>query len=222
MLVALEGIDGSGKGTQAKLLHQSLSTDGFVAELISFPRYSETRFGRAIGDFLNGRFGTLADVSPYLVSLLYAGDRFESKQVILDAAAKNDLVIFDRYVPSNIAHQVSKMPAAERKELIDWIETIEYGIYELPKPDLLVLLDLPATQAQKLIAQKQQRDYTDKTADLQEADAEYLENVRQTYLELADCQSGWHCIECNPNETLRTVESIHEEIRSVVTLAARR
>ena len=216
LLVGLEGIDGSGKGTQAKLLHERLTNDGAEAELISFPRYSHTTFGRAIGEFLNGRFGALPDVSPYLVSLLYAGDRFESKSLITDASARMDVVIFDRYVPSNIAHQASKADANERQQLTEWIETIEYEIYELPRPDLVILLDLPATAARKLIAKKEQRDYTDKAADLQEADCDYLENVRQTYLGMANRQAGWHCIECFQQGTLRPVESIRDEIHSIV------
>src|SRR5947209_2867214 len=87
------------------------------AGLLSFPRYQATLFGRAVGDFLNGRFGSLEEVHPFLVSLLFAGDRFESKSVLLDAIETHDVVVLDRYVYSNVAHQASKCEGAERAEL---------------------------------------------------------------------------------------------------------
>src|SRR5690606_28988348 len=131
------------------------------------------------------RFGSLDQVSPFLAALLYAGDRFESREVLLQALDSSDVVILDRYVASNIAHQGAKVSGAERMEMIEWIERIEWGVYQLPRPTLNILLDLPATQARKLIAKKNQRSYTDREADLQEADTSYLEQVRQVYLQLA-------------------------------------
>ena len=100
-LIVIEGIDGSGKGTQAKALTDRLNDAGRRAELLSFPRYRETLFGHAIGDFLNGRFGQLNEVHPFLASVLYAADRYESKAVLLKALEQNEVVICDRYVPSN-------------------------------------------------------------------------------------------------------------------------
>src|SRR3712207_3314277 len=108
MLIAIEGIDGSGKGTQARLLRERCRAAGLSAALISFPRYAETRFGRAVGKFLNGRFGTLDQVSPFLAALLYAGDRFESRTLLRESLFANDVVVLNRYVASNVAHQGSK------------------------------------------------------------------------------------------------------------------
>jgi len=210
--VAIEGIDGSGKGTQARLLHDRLIAAGRSAALVSFPRYESTRFGKAIGDFLNGRFGALDQVSPFLASLLYAGDRFESRAFLLDKLAQHDVVVLDRYVPSNIAHQGAKCSGAERREIIDWITTIEHGLFELPQADRVVLLDLPATEAQKLIAQKAGRSYTDRKADLQEADAGYLEQVRQVYRELASSDARWRLVECFDGTRVRPVDEIADEI----------
>lgn len=216
LLIVVEGIDGSGKGTQARRLYERLIATGRRAQLISFPRYQETLFGRAIGDFLNGRFGELDEVSPFLASLLYAGDRFESRAFLLDALASNDVVVCDRYVPSNIAHQGAKLSGEERLELIEWIRRIEFEIYQLPRPDLVLLLDLPAVQAQKLIALKQKRDYTDRAADLQEADAGYLEQVRQVYLELARDEANWTTVECLAGGELRSIDDIGEAIWAMV------
>src|SRR5262249_54560321 len=107
MLIDIEGIDGSGKGTQAGRLWERLIASGVSATLVSFPRYDATLFGKAVGEFLNGEFGALDKVHPLIVSLLFAGDRFESKAYLLDKMRSSDVVVLDRYVPSNVAHQAS-------------------------------------------------------------------------------------------------------------------
>lgn len=216
LLVAIEGIDGSGKGTQAQRLQSRLQADGVSAALLSFPRYEATHFGRRIGEFLNGRFGSLDDVSPFLAALLYAGDRFESRDVIEDALRDNDLVICDRYVSSNIAHQGAKLSDPERQELIDWVETTEFQINGLPRPDLVIYLDLPATVAQDLIAKKSARNYTDKAADLHEADGGYLARVAEVYRTLAENETNWLRIPCLENGQLRTIEAIGNDIAKAV------
>ena len=221
MLVAIEGIDGSGKGTQAKRLQERLRAEGARAALIGFPRYSETLFGRAIGEFLNGRFGALDQVDPLLVSLLYAGDRFESRELLRRAVADNEVVVLDRYVPSNLAHQGAKRSGAERERLIEWIEQVEYGIYHLPRADLVILLDVPVATAVRLIGHKQKRDYTDRAADLQEADDTYLAEVRDVYLELSRSRPEWQRVECVRGGELRSVEEIGEEIRDLVRAGTR-
>jgi len=212
MLVAFEGIDGSGKGTQAHRLHERLVSSGRRAELISFPRYESTLFGKAVGEFLNGRFGSLSEVNPFLVSLLYAGDRFESRDFLKAALDNNDVVVLDRYVASNMAHQGAKCTGDEHAEIVDWIEKIEYGLYEMPQPDLVFLLDLPAAEAQRLIEKKQARSYTEKKADLQEADAEYLESVRRAYLELSAASDRWQTIDLCRDNAVRPVDEIGEAI----------
>lgn len=213
--IVFEGIDGSGKGTQAALLREALARDGRRVELLSFPRYDQTHFGRAIGEFLNGRFGPADAVDPFLVALLFAGDRFESRQVIERADAASDVLIFDRYVPSNIAHQAAKLPAERRGELAAWVERIEYDIYALPRPDLVILLDLPAEEAQRRIAKKAPRTYTDRAADLHEEDAPYLARVRAVYRELASRQENWRIIDCFDGERPRPVEEIGDEIAAI-------
>lgn len=216
MLVAIEGIDGSGKGTQAGRLCERLKSSGAAVELLSFPRYTATRFGKAIGEFLNGRFGSLGEVHPMLASLLYAGDRFESRDVLRKSIQTHDVVVLDRYVASNIAHQGAKLQGAEREELTKWVETVEFEIFELPKPDLVILLDLPAATAQTLIAKKSARTYTDKKADLQEADGSYLAQVGEVYRQLAVDGPRWKIVPCLKGGSLRTIEEIGEEIFDIV------
>lgn len=217
MLIAIEGIDGSGKGTQAKLLHQRLLAAGLAAELISFPRYSETHFGKAIGRFLNGEFGSLDQVDPHLAATLYAADRFESIGMLTSLLETKDVVVSDRYVASNVAHQGAKKTGDERIALQKWISTIEYDVFRLPQAQLVVHLDLPAETAQMLIARKSKRDYTDQAADLQEADRDYLDSVRQAYLELASSEANWSTISLLDESRLKSIEEVSDEIWSVVS-----
>lgn len=212
VLIAIEGIDGSGKGTQAGKLHERCLAAGIKASLIGFPRYTDTLFGKSIGDFLNGRFGKLDEVHPFLASLLYAGDRFESRDFILKAIEDSQVVIFDRYIPSNIAHQGAKLAGEERTEFIEWIEQIEYEIYQMPRLNQAILLDLPADFAQKMVAEKQARSYTDQVTDLHESDQSYLAGVRDVYLQLAEANSHWQKIECLHAGAQRSIEEIGEEI----------
>jgi dTMP kinase len=216
MLVAIEGIDGSGKGTQAQRLVSALQCSGLRACLLSFPRYRETAFGRRVGEFLNGRFGALREVHPLLVSLLFAGDRFESRPVLREAIAANDVVILDRYVASNVAHQTARVEGDERRELRAWIEQLEFGLYELPQPGLVILFDLEVHQAQQLIARKARRSYTNRSADLHEADGRYLERVRQVYLQLAADDPAWQTIAVFRNDQVRPADEIGAEVESTV------
>ncbi len=216
LLVAIEGIDGSGKGTQAARLLDSLRAQGTRCQLFSFPRYRDTQFGAKIGDFLNGRFGNLDQVSPFLVSLLFAGDRFESRQLLLDAIRDHDVVLCDRYVASNIAHQAAKVVGEERTELIRWIQYIEHQLYGLPSADCTLFLDVPVEHATQLIALKAQRAYTDRAADLQEADSPYLQKVHDVYRLLAAEGTGWTRIHCVEGDRIKPVEEVASDVRRVL------
>lgn len=217
LLVAIEGIDGTGKGTQARRLVDALTAAGLKSELIGFPRYRETTFGGRIGQYLNGRYGSLDEVHPLFASLLFAGDRFESRDMLLGAIGRNDVVVLDRWVGSNVAHQCARKLGLERTELRKFVEHLEYGIYKLPRADLVILLDLPASAAQELIAKKAPRDYTDQAHDLQEANVAYQEDVRQLYREIAAANSGWRRIELAPEGALRSIDNIAAEVLAIVT-----
>jgi dTMP kinase len=217
VLIAIEGIDGSGKGTQAKRLHQRMLDAGRTSELISFPRYSETHFGRTIGRFLNGEFGSLDQVDPHLAATLYAADRFESIEMLASLLETKDVVVADRYVASNVAHQGAKKTGDERTRLQEWILAIEHEVFRLPRAQMVVHLDLPAETAQMLIARKSKRDYTDQAADLQEADRDYLDSVRQAYLELSSREPDWSTISLLDSDRLKTIEEVGGEIWSVAS-----
>ncbi len=212
-LIAIEGIDGSGKGTQSGLLTQRLIDLGYHTSSIQFPRYSATTFGKAIGDFLNGRFGSLEEVHPQLAAVLYAGDRFESLNVLNEALESSDVVVLDRFTASNFAHQAAKLQGEEREKLINWIDDIEHRVFGLPRPDLNVLLDISSTWSRELVSRKDERDYTSEEADIQENDRPYLERVRQCYRDIAGTRDNWNVVECLADDgTLRPVEAINDDV----------
>ena len=217
VLIAIEGIDGSGKGTQSALITQRLNDLGYQTSRIQFPRYTETCFGQAIGDFLNGRFGSLEDVHPQLAAVLYAGDRFESLDVLLTAMNSSDIVVLDRFTASNLAHQAAKLHGDERAKLICWIEDVEHRVFGLPRPDLNVLLDISSDWSRRLVNRKEERTYTSEKADLQEIDQLYLESVRQCYQDIAGDRDNWQVVRCvSEDGNLREINSISDDILACI------
>ena len=212
VLIDLEGIDGSGKGTQAKLLHENLQAAGYRSALLSFPRYQATHFGGRVADFLNGKYGRLKDLHPVLVSLLYAGDRFESRPWLLQQIAEHEVVVLDRYVPSNMAHQGAKLDGEERQDLFRWIEYVEYELYALPRPDLVFWLDVGVEWARQLISRKSARTYTSQVADLQEADHSHLQETHEVYKQISVHGNAWHRVYCLSGENIRPREEIAREL----------
>jgi dTMP kinase len=211
-LIALEGIDGSGKGTQAALLADRARADGRTVATLSFPTYDGNPFAEAIADYLNGAFGSADEVHPELAALLYAADRFHARDQLVTALETHDLVVCDRYVASNAAHQGAKLHGDERRRLLDWLEAVEYGEFRLPRPDLVVLLDTPVAVARTLVAQKGAREYTTLEADIHEADAAHTAATREVYLELAE-REGWRVVlTATDDGRVRDVDEIADEI----------
>ncbi len=213
-LIAIEGIDGSGKGTQAKLLLERFLVTGTTAALLSFPRYAETTFGGFVGEYLNGRYGSLDAVHPLLASLLFAGDRLESRGSLLDAMKNHQVVICDRYVGSNVAHQAAKRIGADRDELIRRIEAVEFDVFTLPRPARTILLDLSVENARRLIAKKAKRSYTDRSEDLHESDGAYLGAVGDVYRSRQSADPTWFKIACEREGAIRPIDEIREEVWS--------
>ncbi|SDI00840.1 dTMP kinase [Vibrio xiamenensis] len=216
MIIAIEGIDGSGKNTQANLLAKKLSEIGHDVVLLGFPCYSETFFGKEVGHYLNGEFGGLDEVPPKLASMLYAGDRFEKRDDILKALNSGSVIIIDRYVSSNIAHQSAKLVGAERVKLQHWIEKLEYDVYGLPKANINILLNLDAVNSSKLVQLKDTRDYTAKSHDLHEENSSYLEEVAAVYYSIAKNADDWKIINCLEGNSLRSIDDISNDVLSTV------
>lgn len=213
MLIALEGIDGSGKGTQAKALADGLAKAGHAVDLLSFPNYTTTFFGHEVGRYLNGEFGSLDAVPIEFAALLYAGDRLELRERIVNALRTGTVVVCDRYTPSNLAHQAGKVSGADREARIAWIERLEYEVFHLPRPDLVFWLDMPVAQAMALVAKKSARAYTTATYDIHEASRTYLTGVRGVYADLAG-RPSWVPVACLDADhgTPRPIDAIAAEI----------
>ena len=178
LFLAFEGIDGSGKGTQAA-------------------RLAET-------------------VHPVLSALLYACDRFHARPELLRAIEECDLVVCDRYVASNLAHQGSQLEGAEREELLEWLLEVEYGEFRLPKPGLVVLLDAHPKLARELVAKKGERSYTTLEADILESDEAHGDASREIYLELAR-RDDWHVVgTAGDDGSVRDVDEIAADVWAVV------
>jgi dTMP kinase len=217
-LIAIEGIDGSGKRTQMDLLHGVLAAGegGHSVYSTAFPQY-DSWFGKMVGQFLNGELGALEAVDPHFTALLYAGDRFEAKPKIEAALNEGKIVLIDRYIGSNLAHQTARVVPEKRAEFRRWIEHLEYNIYDLPREDLILYLRVPPTEAQKLVAQKTKRSYTNAKQDLLEASLRHLQDAAAMYDQLAR-SAPWVTIECfdSASRAMRAVKEIAREVLAAV------
>jgi len=214
--IAIEGIDGSGKRTQIDLLSRAFDARGLPYVRCSFPRY-ESSFGRLVARFLNGEFGRLDAVDAHLSALLYAGDRFEARAELEAALAAGKMVLADRYVGSNLAHQGARVGPQRREDFISWLKRTEYGIYGLPAEDLVIYLRLPAIEAHRLVGLKSTRHYTTLERDLQEADFKHLEQAALVYDRLAT-EPNWVTVECFDitAHQLRPPEEVHRGVMAAV------
>jgi dTMP kinase len=216
LLLVFEGIDGSGKGTQAARLAETAAGRGYSVASFSFPLYDGNPFSRAIGAYLNGEYGGLDEVHPALSALLYACDRHHARPQLVAALEECDLVVCDRYVASNLAHQGSQLEGAERERLLEWLDEVEYGEFALPRPGLVVLLDAPPTLARELVARKGARSYTSLDHDILESDTAHGDASRKIYLDLAR-REGWHVVgAAGEDGSVRSVDEVAGEIWAVV------
>jgi dTMP kinase len=170
-----------------------------------------------VGQFLNGDFGPLDAVDPHFTALLYAGDRFEAKPKLEAALEKGQIVLVDRYIGSNLAHQTARVPAEKQDAFRRWIEHLEYGIYDLPREDLILYLRVPPKEAQKLVAQKSERSYTTAKRDIQEANLRHLEEAANMY-DLLAREAPWVTIECfdAARGAMRPAKEIAQDVLAAV------
>ncbi len=202
-LIVIEGTDGSGKGTQLRLLLDYLSKKQISYASFDFPQYGKTFFGDFAGRFLNGEFGHFSRINPYLASFPYAADRWQVKDQICQAINDKQLVICNRYTPS-IVYQAVKVKPAQRQSFLKWAETLEYKVFGIPKPDLVLFLYVPLAFAQILIAKKLKDQY--------EKDVVYLKKVETMYLEIVKTNKNWVKIDCVENNKILPPEIIHQKI----------
>lgn len=216
-LIVIEGTDGSGKSTQFELLATRLEREGRAFHRLRFPRYDQPS-SALIRMYLGGDFGTDPEaVNAYAASTFYAVDRYASyiQDWRRDYEA-GDLFLSDRYTTSNAVHQGGKVAAGEREAFFRWLYDLEYNRMELPRPDLVVLLDMPTELSEQLLRRREADTHTQ--ADIHEQDRAYLARCRQTAREAA-AHYGWSLVSCARDGRLRAVEDIHEEIYALVRRA---
>ena len=213
-LIVIEGTDGSGKSTQFKLLSERLEKNHVEFKHLVFPRYSEES-SALIRMYLGGQFGSNpSDVNAYAASSFYAVDRYASYKMDWGQwYTSGGLVLSDRYTTSNAVHQTVKVPREERMTFLHWLYDLEFEKLQLPKPDLVLYLDVPTDFTEKLLRRREQDTHTQ--ADIHEQDTAYLAACREVGRQAADFYH-WQVISCVKDGAMRTIEDIHEEIYQCV------
>ena len=219
--VVIEGLDGSGKSTQIKLLRKYLHENNINFRYIHFPRTDSPVYGGLIARFLRGELGSIQSVDPYLVALLYAGDRNDSKTQIKEWIDAGYFVLLDRYVNSNIAFQCAKLnDVNERETLKSWIFNLEYNYNQIPVPDLNIFLDVPFSFTEKQLANTRKgedRDYLNGRSDIHEADLDFQKNVREVYLSLGKDEKNYKILDCyDSNMQMLKPDIIHKRIVELI------
>lgn len=216
-VIVIEGTDSSGKETQTKRLYERLVAEGVSVRKISFPNY-ESPACEPVKMYLAGAFGDKAlDVSPYPVSTMYAIDRYASYKMGWEKFYKEGgVLITDRYTTSNMVHQASKIDDIEKKnQYLNWLEDLEYEKMGIPKPDMIIFLNMPTEMAVKLMAERKNKITGEDKKDIHEKDGGYLKKSYDNACNIAR-KYGWKEIKCVENDKLKTIEEIGEEIYSVV------
>ena len=213
-LIVIEGTDGAGKATQARLMAQRLAEGGLSFREIDFPRYG-SGFAKPVELYLQGALGNRpGDVSAYAASILYAVDRYAAYKEDWGAAYESGMLILaNRYTTSNAVHQAPKLPAEERWAYLDWLFDLEYHRLALPEPDLVIYLDLPPALSAEMLRHRQEATHT--RADIHERDAAYLRQCRDASQEIVR-RLGWQRVDCSRDGAVRSPEDIHRELWKLV------
>ena len=218
--IVIDGLDGSGKATQVKLLAGYLQKQKIRSKIFDFPQYYQTFFGRLVGRYLKGNFGGLNEVSPYLISLAYAGDRWQAKEKIKKAIQEGKVVLANRYVASNMAFMTAKLKnKKDQEKFMSWILELEFKVYQIPQEDFLIYLSVSPKIGQKLVLKKGNRKYngSGQKHDIHEKNLAYLKQVEKIYLCLVKRFSHWYKVEClDKKGKLKTKQQIHRQILNLL------
>lgn len=212
--IVIDGADGSGKATQVSLLVERLKAEGQAVETIDFPQYKNNIFGQLLRECLDGKRGDFLQVDSRIASTLYAADRFESAPKIREWLAAGKTVVADRYVSSNMLHQGAKLhDEAMRTEFLSWLDNMEHGVFALPRPDLILYLDIPYSYRLKMMLQDKTRGELDQA----EVNAEHQAQTEAAAQKLVAGFNSWQAISCVTEDgTLNSREAIHELIYSAI------
>jgi len=220
-LFVIEGIDGAGKSTQIKLLKEFLERRGSGCEYLHFPRTGTPFFGELIGRFLRGEFGSLDEVNPWLVAMLYAGDRKDASEKIRNWLKKGSIVLLDRYTYSNIAYQCAKLDdIREQENLMKWILDLEFRHFAIPVPDLNIFLDVPVSFIRKNLSSArtgEDREYLNGIKDIHEGSLSFQEKVREMYIRVSRTDNNLCVVNCSDQKgEMLPVKSIFELITEIL------
>ena len=222
MFIVLEGLDGAGKSTQIRMLRQLFADRGVESEYVHFPRFDSPVYGQLIARFLRGEFGGVQEVDPYLVALIFAGDRADAAPQIRQWLAEGKAGGLDRYVYSNVGFQCAKLPAGEERDrLADWIVNLEFGHNALPRPDLSLFLDVPFAFTERKLSEVREgddRDYLQGGQDIHEASLQLQQDVRSVYLASAAKDPSLRVVDCSDaSGAMESPEGIFAKIRAELT-----
>lgn len=224
-LLVIEGLDGAGKSTQVELLQNFLKESGMPFEYLHFPRTDSPVYGDLIARFLRGELGEIDKVNPYLIALIYAGDRADAKNILDKWLKQGVTIILDRYVYSNIAYQCAKLTDPKQKDdLKKWILDTEFVYFALPKPDLNIFLDVPFNfTKQKLTEHRSGNDrtYLQGQRDIHEEDLDFQNRVRNVYLSL-EGEDRFVRIDCSNGDVMLSPEEIFSKVRKVLNTSAKK
>ena len=222
-----EGLDGSGKATQSKLLLEFFKKEGYKVEKIDFPQYGKKSAGM-VENYLTGTYGSSEEVGPYVASIFYASDRYDTGFKIKKWLEEGKIVISDRYVISNVGHQGGKLieKPEEWEKYVNWLYNLEYNIFKIPKPDYTFILktspELSMKMSNKITdSQKKEKRVSylgdDKKQDIHEADINHLKNTLLSYIKISEkFPEEFKIIECVKNETMLPPEVIADKILKLV------
>lgn len=212
MFIVIDGIDGSGKGTQVEILRKYFEELGKKVKILDYPRYGHTS-SFMVQKYLNGEYGKT--LSPKLASIFYAIDRYDSSFDVKKDLENYDYIISNRYVSANMIHQTGKIENdAEAKEFLDWLYDLEYNIFWIPKPDKVIFLNVTPEVSQKLVLKKAQREYLKdgKKMDLHEEDINHLQNAWEKAMKVVEMYDDWVKIDCIENGEILPIDAITQKI----------
>jgi dTMP kinase len=210
-IIVLEGLDACGKSTQKKLLLENLENQGISVGQKTFPGYEVTPAGVRIAAYLRGEFGAMKNLDPRMIANLYAADRLFQAREIGEIRLKNDVVIFDRGVTSNIIYTAARAESEEQvKKLENFVEKLEYELFGFPRESLVLFLDASESARTKIHAAK------NRPADIHEADESYLQKVRKVALSRCDQDFRWQRIKVDSHGAIRSKTEIATEILNIV------
>lgn len=214
-LIVFEGSDGSGKTTQIELLRSFFEKKNYSHIVFDFPRYQETFHATTIVKYLSGEYGDPTKQNPYLVSLAYALDRLTVREEIYYALNGGKIILANRYVSSNKAHQGVKLSAKKRKEFFTWLDELEYDVNKIPREDLVIFLYVPYEVSIRL-AKERGRKFTGSKRDLHEENRQYQRDVEKVYLQLATIPH-WVKVDCVDRKgNLLSKETIHKKVLEIL------